>query len=32
MNELAMGWVAGLALGFLMQRGRVLRFEKQVGA
>lgn len=30
--ELALGFLTGLAFGFLLQKGRVLRFEKQVGA
>ncbi len=32
MNELILGLAAGTGLGFLLQRGRVLRFEKQIGA
>jgi uncharacterized protein len=30
--EQILGLVTGLAFGFLLQRGRVLRYEKQVGA
>jgi len=32
MNELALGLITGFFFGFLLQKGRVLRFEKQVGA
>jgi uncharacterized membrane protein YedE/YeeE len=32
MNELLLGLVTGIAFGALLQQGRVLRFEKQVGA
>ena len=32
MTELVMGLVTGLCFGILLQQGRVLRFEKQVGA
>lgn len=32
MNELLLGLVTGIAFGVLLQQGRVLRFEKQVGA
>ena len=32
MNEKLLGLVAGILFGFLLQKGRVLRFEKQVGA
>ncbi len=32
MNEQLLGLVTGLIFGFLLQKGRVLRFEKQVGA
>lgn len=32
MNELLLGLVTGLIFGFLLQKGRVLRFEKQVSA
>jgi uncharacterized protein len=30
--DLILGLVTGLAFGFLLQKGRVLRYEKQVGA
>lgn len=32
MNELILGLITGVAFGVLLQQGRVLRFEKQVGA
>ena len=32
MNELLLGLATGFVFGFLLQKGRVLRFEKQVGA
>jgi hypothetical protein len=32
MSELLLGLVTGFLFGFLLQKGRVLRFEKQVGA
>jgi len=32
MNELFLGLITGVAFGILLQQGRVLRFEKQVGA
>jgi uncharacterized protein len=32
MNELGLGLITGFLFGFLLQKGRVLRFEKQVGA
>jgi len=32
MNELILGLVTGILFGALLQQGRVLRFEKQVGA
>ena len=32
MTELAVGLITGIAFGFLLQKGRVLRFDKQVGA
>ncbi len=32
MNEQALGLLTGIAFGFLLQKGRVLRFDKQVGA
>ena len=32
MNELSLGLITGIAFGALLQQGRVLRFEKQVGA
>lgn len=32
MNLLLMGFLTGLAFGFLLQKGRVLRYEKQLGA
>lgn len=32
MNELILGLVTGVAFGFLLQKGRVLRFDRQVGA
>lgn len=30
--DLVLGLLTGLAFGFLLQKGRVLRFEKQIGA
>ena len=32
MNEHILGLITGVAFGFLLQKGRVLRFDKQVGA
>ena len=32
MNENILGLITGIVFGFLLQKGRVLRFEKQVGA
>jgi hypothetical protein len=32
MNAQVLGLITGVAFGFLLQKGRVLRFEKQVGA
>ncbi|MFM1941509.1 MAG: hypothetical protein RI897_491 [Verrucomicrobiota bacterium] len=32
MNSVVLGLATGFVFGFLLQRGRVLRFEKQVGA
>lgn len=32
MNELTLGLITGILFGILLQQGRVLRFEKQVGA
>lgn len=32
MNSLILGLITGLLFGFLLQKGRVLRFDKQVGA
>lgn len=32
MSELILGSITGIAFGVLLQQGRVLRFEKQVGA
>lgn len=32
MSELPLGLITGMAFGALLQQGRVLRFEKQVGA
>lgn len=32
MNEQILGLLTGIAFGFLLQKGRVLRFDKQVGA
>ncbi len=32
MNEYSLGLITGVFFGFLLQRGRVLRFDKQVGA
>ena len=32
MNEQTLGLLTGIAFGFLLQKGRVLRFDKQVGA
>ncbi len=32
MNALALGLITGILFGFLLQKGRVLRFEKQIGA
>jgi uncharacterized membrane protein YedE/YeeE len=32
MNELGYGLITGLLFGFLLQKGRVLRYDKQLGA
>jgi uncharacterized protein len=32
MNILIYGFIAGILFGFLLQRGQVLRYEKQLGA
>jgi hypothetical protein len=32
MNTLLIGLITGIAFGFLLQKGQVLRYEKQVGA
>ncbi len=32
MNELIYGLVTGIIFGFLLQKGRVLRYDKQIGA
>ncbi len=32
MNSLVLGMITGFLFGFLLQKGRVLRFDKQVGA
>jgi hypothetical protein len=32
MNELVYGLVTGIIFGFLLQKGRVLRYDKQIGA
>ena len=32
MNAHVLGLITGVVFGFLLQKGRVLRFEKQVGA
>jgi hypothetical protein len=32
MNEKLLGLITGILFGFLLQKGRVLRFDKQVGA
>lgn len=32
MNSLILGLITGIFFGFLLQKGRVLRFDKQVGA
>lgn len=32
MNEQMIGLITGVVFGFLLQKGRVLRFEKQIGA
>ncbi|MEA2110260.1 MAG: DUF6691 family protein [Pseudomonadota bacterium] len=32
MNEITLGLITGIFFGILLQQGRVLRFEKQVGA
>ncbi|MCM8813761.1 MAG: YeeE/YedE family protein [Candidatus Omnitrophica bacterium] len=32
MNEQILGLITGILFGFLLQKGRVLRFDKQVGA
>ncbi len=32
MNEHVLGLITGLVFGFLLQKGRVLRFDRQVGA
>ena len=31
-TEQILGLITGLAFGFLLQRGRILRYDKQVGA
>jgi uncharacterized membrane protein YedE/YeeE len=32
MNELVYGLITGMLFGFLLQKGRVLRYDKQIGA
>jgi len=32
MNELIYGLITGIIFGFLLQRGRVIRYDKQIGA
>lgn len=32
MNELTYGLITGIIFGFLLQKGRVLRYDKQIGA
>jgi uncharacterized protein len=32
MNELIYGFVTGIIFGFLLQKGRVIRYDKQIGA
>jgi uncharacterized membrane protein YedE/YeeE len=32
MNELAYGFVTGIIFGFLLQKGRVIRYDKQIAA
>lgn len=32
MNELIYGLITGIIFGFLLQKGRVIRYEKQIGA
>ena len=32
MNELLSGLITGVIFGFLLQKGQVLRYDKQVGA
>jgi uncharacterized membrane protein YedE/YeeE len=32
MNELAYGFISGILFGFLLQKGRVLRYDKQIAA
>jgi hypothetical protein len=32
MNDITLGLITGILFGILLQQGRVLRFEKQVGA
>jgi uncharacterized protein len=32
MNELLYGFITGILFGFLLQKGRVIRYDKQIGA
>jgi hypothetical protein len=32
MNELLYGLITGIIFGFLLKKGRVIRYEKQLGA
>jgi uncharacterized membrane protein YedE/YeeE len=32
MNELVYGFITGIIFGFLLQKGRVIRYDKQIGA
>jgi hypothetical protein len=32
MNELVYGLITGVIFGFLLQKGRVIRYDKQIGA
>lgn len=32
MNELIYGFITGIIFGFLLQKGRVIRYDKQIGA
>jgi hypothetical protein len=32
MNELMYGFITGIIFGFLLQKGRVIRYDKQIGA